>query len=117
MPLAGTCWCACAATARSSATPRCAKSAWCFADGAWRKCMADAHCVDLAWPEMWAGYARPERVVTDSSTPRRPRNGRRGAFVRGRARSYIAWVVESPAECAGISPQTTGGPGFSPELA
>lgn len=31
-----------------------------FADGTWRKCMTDGHCIDLAWPEMWAGYARPE---------------------------------------------------------
>ena len=31
-----------------------------FADGTWRKCMSDGHCIDLAWPDMWAGYARPE---------------------------------------------------------
>jgi RHS repeat-associated protein len=31
-----------------------------FADGTWRKCMPDAHCMNLAWPEMWAGYARPK---------------------------------------------------------
>ncbi|MCA1791021.1 MAG: RHS repeat-associated core domain-containing protein, partial [Thioalkalivibrio sp.] len=31
-----------------------------FADGTWRKCMWDNHCVNLGWPEMWAGYARPK---------------------------------------------------------
>jgi RHS repeat-associated protein len=31
-----------------------------FADGTWRKCMMDRHCIALAWPEMWAGYSRPK---------------------------------------------------------
>jgi hypothetical protein len=31
-----------------------------FADGTWRKCMTDAHCIALGWPEMWSGYSRPK---------------------------------------------------------
>jgi RHS repeat-associated protein len=30
-----------------------------FADGTWRKCTG-ARCVKLTWPELWAGYARPQ---------------------------------------------------------
>jgi RHS repeat-associated protein len=34
-----------------------------FADGTWRRCTG-ARCVKLTWPELWAGYARPQ-VVRD----------------------------------------------------
>jgi RHS repeat-associated protein len=30
-----------------------------FADGTWRRCTG-ARCVKLTWPELWAGYARPQ---------------------------------------------------------
>ncbi|HST63054.1 MAG TPA: RHS repeat-associated core domain-containing protein, partial [Longimicrobium sp.] len=30
-----------------------------FADGTWRSCVG-TRCIKLTWPEMWAGYARPQ---------------------------------------------------------